>query len=90
MDHTAEKPMFFQKPQSFTENGNVRYEIRNAGQLMWLAENMNSGEVADNVNIDLINDIKFNMNLTEQEDGSYAVSGVLPWTPISLYKGSFN
>ncbi len=89
-DHTAAEPMFFQKPQSFSENGNTRYEVRNAGQLMWLAKNINSGDVDNNVRIELINDIDFSMNLEQQEDGSYAVSGVLPWTPIRQFSGTFN
>ena len=90
VDHTDDAPLFFQKPQSYEENGNTRYEVRNAGQLMWLAQNINSGDTANNVKIDIVNDIRFSMNLTEQADGSYAVSDTLAWTPIAQFSGQFD
>ncbi|MBR5372452.1 MAG: hypothetical protein IK130_09580 [Oscillospiraceae bacterium] len=89
-DHTDEIPLFFQKPQSFEENGSTRYEVRNAGQLMWLSQNINSGEIEDNVNIDLVNDIRFNMNLTQQDDGTYTLSDTLAWVPIAQFSGKFD
>ncbi|MBR5372450.1 MAG: hypothetical protein IK130_09570, partial [Oscillospiraceae bacterium] len=48
------------------------------------------GEVASNVNIDLVNDIRFNMNLTQKGDGSCEISDNLAWTPISEFSGVFD
>ncbi len=62
------------------------YKISNAGQLMWIAQKINSGEVASDVSIELNNNISFGIN--SPSDGS--CTATIPWIPIKEFSGTFN
>ncbi|MBQ9894501.1 MAG: hypothetical protein IJM38_03865 [Ruminococcus sp.] len=74
IDHVTEDT-FFCQPAIYVSD---KYEIRNFGQLMWLTEQINSGSINANANVQLMHDINM------PEDAR------INWTPIKNYSGEFN
>ena len=64
-------------------NGEV-YEISNAGQLYWFAQQVNSGETT--INAILMNDIAINSQVLDADGNLISdTSGLRQWTPIGHY-----
>ncbi len=74
IDHADENVPVYQPPIYISS----QYEIRNSGQLMWLAEHINNGTVSNNVDVELMCDIV----VPDDER--------INWTPIETYSGDFD
>ena len=89
------------KPHSFTANGFCTvcgtyepapkigdyYEISNAGQLYWFAEQVNSGNTG--INGKLMKDIVVNTNVLTS-DGKLNGDGFRSWTPFCMKSGEYS
>ena len=74
IDHATEDT-FFCQPANYVSD---KYEIRNMGQLMWFADQVNNGSINANSSVQLMHDL----NMPENDK--------LHWTPIKNYTGNFN
>ncbi|MBR6599853.1 MAG: hypothetical protein IKK88_06095 [Oscillospiraceae bacterium] len=75
IDHINENTFFCQPPIVTSEN---HYEIRNYGQLAWIADNINNQIISNDISVDLMCDI-------HMPDDSR-----ISWTPVDIYSGNFN
>jgi len=70
--------------QSATLNADGYYEIFNAGQLFWFAQQVNNGETT--INAILMNDIVINSQVLDADGNLISdTSGLRQWTPIGHY-----